>query len=60
MGAALIQGALSRCRKASLATSFSSDDTGEFEKGILALHLLNGHLGKGQRFDRVVVLGLED
>ncbi|MDJ0770968.1 MAG: 3'-5' exonuclease [Ilumatobacter sp.] len=24
------------------------------------LHLLNGHLGKGQGFDRVVVLGLED
>ncbi|MCD9625622.1 UvrD-helicase domain-containing protein [Rhabdothermincola salaria] len=24
------------------------------------LHLLNGHLGKGQQFDRVVVLGLEE
>lgn len=24
------------------------------------LHLLNGHVGKGQQFDRVVILGLED
>jgi DNA helicase-2/ATP-dependent DNA helicase PcrA len=24
------------------------------------LHLLNGHVGKGQQFDRVVVLGMED
>ena len=24
------------------------------------LHLLNGHVGKGQQFDRVIVLGLED
>jgi DNA helicase II / ATP-dependent DNA helicase PcrA len=24
------------------------------------LHLLNGHLGKGQQFDRVVVLGMEE
>lgn len=24
------------------------------------LHLLNGHLGKGQQFDKVIVLGMED
>lgn len=45
-----LTGAVDSCRKAKVADAPVTP----------GLHLLNGHLGKGQEFDWVVVLGLEE